>query len=1710
MLFRPAESSQEIVNFYRRYLISTFRTNREYYNKQLAEQLSADGIIANGPFISMSDSFAKEKSIRDLVGEGVLCKSMLKLEQLHPDRKLYKHQVEAIRKAVSGNNLVITTGTGSGKTECFLLPVLNQLMVEKEARALGAGVRTLIIYPMNALVNDQIRRLREIFEGYEDEDITFGKFTGETEDKYRTARDVFIEREGFEPKKNELISREQMRNTPPNILITNYAMLEYLLLRPGDSVTFNETNAGKWRCIVLDEAHTYSGASGIEVGSLLKRVKAMLGRNDIQFMLTSATLGGRDDNPKIVSFAQSLCNSQFGSKSIVRSTTISPEKPDSISKLDFKIYRELAVQVRDNHAPEETLKWLEGKAIPIIDGETAEESLEKTLYSMIQHDSFYYEVRRNLLDQTKPLNELALDLITTTDDIADFIAVASNAQINGDKIFEARYHMFLRGIEGVFISLAPSNKLFVKKMETYRENPFDEDTEYKAYEISFCHNCEAIFIVGQTDDGYLVQLSKFDDEYEPEVYLIEGNYDPESDDEDEESDKKYLLCSKCGAIARASSLGGMQCGHEKKYYNRIIKVKDKGKILHSCPCCHAVNTQRSILRPYFLGNEAATAVIATALYNVLPDTKIIKKIIKFEDAFFGIGSSESIQTTEEHLVKQFLTFSDNRQAASFFASYLENTYQTSLLKRLMTKVLNDNIDLMTKGIRLSTFVTKLEELMSAHNICEKDERHKQAWMTVAREMINYKARNSLQNEGTIYFDLDIKMPVNMVLGTSADETTNLFKILLLSFMKDGAFRIPVTLTEAEYAMFSFGRQINGYQQNFTTGTYVKSWLPKQGNENNRTKLVQYFFPDKDLDFATGLLKSAWAVLCDKNIGAVLYDSVLGKYLLNLDKVIAKKVDELYICEGCKAVTPYNFKSKCACNNCIGKLVPYDVDSAKQDDHYKKLYDTLKIDTLVAKEHTAQLGSQKAYDYQNAFKKETINVLSCSTTFEMGVDVGTLETVFMRNMPPTPANYAQRAGRAGRSVKSAAYALTYCPNNSHDLNYFKNPVSMIKGTISPPAFNVNNEKVVLRHIFASAFSLFWRKYPELYKQKIGDFIESNGISIFKKYIEEQPEDLMNYLKHVVSDDLQALYDVDHFGWVEKLFSDDDTNTGVFVIAEQKYKADIEQLQNAYDNYNRQLSSVTPGSKEYNDISWKSRSVNNSIRTIKEQQLISFLSRNNLIPKYGFPVDTVELKSVGQSSFMDSLRLDRDLFTAISEYAPESQIVADGKLITSRYVRKLGEYEWPKYNYTFCDHCKTLNRTLWTEDLSENCKQCGHPLIKTRHTQYIIPKFGFIVDNKEPEPVGTSKPERTYKGAISYIGDGNKIENQNYSICAKKVIVGSSRMDELAVLNTSNFYICNECGYGEIFDDCHDLFKKNEHRKSDGYKCNNTMLTPYALGHEFQTDVVQIKFESENIVDVDRAWTILYSLLEGLSKCLHIDRNELSGCLHWYRNPAYGGLGNFDFILFDNTPGGAGYVRNLRSASTIVDMMKEGLRIVSECTCGGDAADTACYSCLCNYYNQKQHDILQRRYAIDFFNSVLNGMTSWTGVQLEDEDFSSAPSADGLRAVFNNDGQDQSSMTYPEIWEYLKMDTDLPDERDLITNMSRLTSADKEKPYYCGSMRILENNKNISADLIWRRSKVAFFLAENSTEYEEAKSTDWNVFCILEEFAPEELLVAIIGG
>ena len=198
---------------------------------------------------------------------------------------------------------------------------------------------------------------------------------------------------------------------------------------------------------------------------------------------------------------------------------------------------------------------------------------------------------------------------------------------------------------------------------------------------------------------------------------------------------------------------------------------------------------------------------------------------------------------------------------------------------------------------------------------------------------------------------------------------------------------------------------------------------------------------------------------------------------------------IYVCDVCGKTTTMNCKDMCTTLKCGGHLRRITHDSLLKDNHYAKLYQSSLMQPLHIKEHTAQLGREEQQKYQEMFVNKEINALSCSTTFEMGVDVGDLETVYLRNMPPSPANYVQRAGRAGRGKNAAAFSLTYAKLSSHDFTYFKNPENMITGKIGVPLFTVRNEKIILRHIFAVALSDFFAKQVDVYNSNNADVLLS---------------------------------------------------------------------------------------------------------------------------------------------------------------------------------------------------------------------------------------------------------------------------------------------------------------------------------------------------------------------------------------------------------------------------------------------------------------------------------------------------------------------------------------------------------------------------------------------------------------------------------------------
>ena len=237
MKFSPIEASEDITEKYKRYLKTIFQIADPVYEEQFENELNKKDILAKGPYLDAVDSFKKGKSLSQLIDEGVL-PATFKNFVLPMDRTLYQHQENAIRKAKQGRNLVVSTGTGSGKTESFLIPILAELAEEAQRGTLCPGIRALIIYPMNALANDQMERLRKILSNYPA--ITYGSYTGQTKkDKKRALQEYHALNGQKDPKINELICRDDMIAAPPNILITNYAMLEYLMIRPTENSFFS-------------------------------------------------------------------------------------------------------------------------------------------------------------------------------------------------------------------------------------------------------------------------------------------------------------------------------------------------------------------------------------------------------------------------------------------------------------------------------------------------------------------------------------------------------------------------------------------------------------------------------------------------------------------------------------------------------------------------------------------------------------------------------------------------------------------------------------------------------------------------------------------------------------------------------------------------------------------------------------------------------------------------------------------------------------------------------------------------------------------------------------------------------------------------------------------------------------------------------------------------------------------------------------------------------------------------------------------------------------------------------------------------------------------------------------------------------------------------------------------------------------------------------
>ncbi len=797
MTMNPITTKKKIEKEYNAYLQSILAVQDRDLNQKMKNRLNASHFV-KGPYLEATLPFYSGKSLRELSEEGIASQEFGTIsEDVHYERTLYAHQEKAFRKITCNErNVIVATGTGSGKTECYLYPIFNYLMREKENGCLGSGVRALLLFPMNALANDQVKKLRLLLKHYPD--ITFGRYTGETPDKDEdTVRKEYRANHGEDALPNEMLTRGRMQETPPHILLTNYAMLEYLLLRPADSELFDGSNAENWRFIVIDEAHTYRGTNGTEISFLLRRLKERIKKNNsgkLQCIATSATLGDENAMDAITDFAENIFNEPFYKEDIVSAERIFRQEIDEMKPFSLEDYEHLRKT-----------------------SDTMTEPQKGTyLYQNLLKDSRLIDLQEMI--QQKPINaeELANAVFADLDEkesrLQAFVslvelAVGAKADLDANALLPARYHLFVKSLEGMFASFYPRKEIYLDR----KASIYNDAGKVAVFELANCQYCKQEYLTGRITHEKKLELPL--DNESSDYFLIENGSLQGLDFDEDDTDtsqlltvknlEKMRLCTVCGKIYPADEQHGSCCeiNDPTKYIivYRLKKDERKGRI-DSCISCGAV--RKNILKRFFTSNHAATFTIANSLYEAIPPKDSESKhslppqseYEKEWDFFDDIDEDKeisSIETLHSEKGRKLLVFSDNRQEAAYFAGYLSRKHSEIMWRRLMLAELKKEKAGLGVGDLIDLLSVKAEkaELFENHGLSEIEKKNTAA-KYVLREFMEMEKFTGLSGRGLIeIFPEKLSMRKGLAPLTN-EETWNLLRFVMDTLRSSGAVQFP--------------------------------------------------------------------------------------------------------------------------------------------------------------------------------------------------------------------------------------------------------------------------------------------------------------------------------------------------------------------------------------------------------------------------------------------------------------------------------------------------------------------------------------------------------------------------------------------------------------------------------------------------------------------------------------------------------------------------------------------------------------------------------------------------------------------------------------------------------------------------------------------------------------------------------------------------------
>lgn len=1735
------ETIEQLHAALRDYIEATYHVSHPTLVAQRRELLEQPGVIHQRPYLESTLRYKTGEPFANLglpapVLEIFSAVSFPSgdLRQLIHDPP-YQHQAASVRKSlVEGCSLVVMTGTGSGKTECFLLPILGKLA--REAREHGEvfrttpAVRALVLYPMNALVNDQLGRLRLLFGdqrivdkfmSWSSRPARFARYTSRTlypgvrneikdKTRLRAIGDYYVryleqandptsdmhdatktlveelKRRGKWPAKPdllawygkkgsrwrdaktgkfkrcitlpndpELFTRHEVHEAPPDILVTNYSMLEYMLMRPLERPIFDQTrawlreNPSERLLLVLDEAHLYRGAAGAEVALLVRRLRARLDipAERLQVICTSASF----QDPEYAS----VFGAQLTGKDTEDFDTIGGELllRDAAGRGTLDDANALcAVDLDAFYAAESDVARLEEiKAFLEYRSVAPPWTLASSLYKALVKFPPLAHLINLTMTAAQPVDALATEIFGGIDvplaerAVTILMALGSLARTEptAPGLLPCRVHAFYRGLAGLWACMdpdcpalaaerrgGPCGRLFSQPRDTC-------DCGARVLELYTCRNCGSAYARAYTDNidepdflwpeagGAFRTLAGNYDELEPLDLLLEepvvGDVEPADYD---------LITGRLNPRSLGKRVRQVFIRKDRFSANDGDRQNVRlGEFVPCGVCGETADFGRSSVQDHQTkGDQPFQALIAKQIQVQPPSPKPATKLAPLRG-------------------RKVLIFSDSRQTAARLAPNIQ-TYSTQDVLRPLIVVGFARLQqspLLLQHLSLEDLY--LAVLLAARELDVRLRPELKIGESFhAEEIVDEKVRSGALKNDTGLMDLFMTLrtqapPEALLCGITKCLTARYYGLesLALASIAERPVHSPVLkrLPDVPGVASTPEQKIALARAWLRCWQRVGFWLSRMPHSwwlnEVKSRTGKFREIDRRLgdDNARRVFRREWLPV----LLQCFTEQVTGnkRRLKGAELSLHIGGDWAY-CQACKT-TQRPFPGSSRCVNCgQDSAVAIDPNTDPVFVARKGYYRASTVEALrspprppmalIAAEHTAQLNAaqaeevfSKAEEHELLFQdvdlgpdekgreRLAIDVLSCTTTMEVGIDIGTLTGVSLRNMPPARANYQQRSGRAGRRGNAVATVTAFGSADSHDEHYFTHPDEMIRGAVDDPTLTLNNMEITQRHVTAYLLQRYHQhNLPDIEPQDQPHlFAVLGSVSDFKKTDAIlNREDFANWLKTNVGmlrDEVASwlpseLSAVERDMLLESLVEGTlspidaaigyDSNGNVTNTGAGNEIAEREPEKHSGDGGDEQTTLEVPEEEGEEQPGGDPTAEN----------LLDRLLYKGVLPRYAFPTDVATFHVFdpdASTRYRPMFRFtpSQGLSVALSQYAPGKEVWISNKLWTSGAIYSPIKNErfnaWQRrrlyYECNFCRYAHTVPLEEGIRGETRDCEACGREGTFGPARYWLRPPgFAHPVD-KDEGTTPDDQPAKSYATRAKLTAP-TPADEDKWTILNERLRVHHMRQ-HLLITNRGprqeGYTYCTRCGLIEptaVPTGTVGAAHRKPYPDEQDPNCAGGRATKgLVLGTDFITDVLLISIRvappvtlAPGLLATDVA---LRTLSEAITKAaclkLGLEAQELQA---EYR-PALTQAGRegreAEIYIYDTLPGGAGFARRVGELG--LSVFEAALGILDDCP---DACDRSCYRCLRSYKNKFEHDLLDRYLGASLLRFLIAGV------------------------------------------------------------------------------------------------------------------------------------------